>query len=382
MIRIEVEEIAVVEQLAARRDDISALVDRAARDNLPTVDPAFLVPWLHHAERTGQAPCVLLAWRGTTLVGVVPLVRPKWRFGLGGKALQFPQLGTTPPFDVVAMPELVEEFVIAVGDFLMDRGDWDFIWLHETPAESPASAALRRHAAARGARIRLRQASSYYSVPLAMPWQDFSHGLSSKFKQNLRRGWRACQQLGDTQVLVYPDNSQCLTVAVSMMREVIDRSWKTSAHDAQELLAALVRSLGDAGKLRLSFLLVDGRPLAYLLEAVHGGRAFAIHNAYDLRHQRLSLGQLMFESAIRAAAERGDSRYEFLGNREYLGRWTAERRIFDETMIVNARVASRFKEWLQRQRLKHRTVKRSRLSEHKKNLSKNSFRAQEYNDID
>jgi CelD/BcsL family acetyltransferase involved in cellulose biosynthesis len=88
----------------------------------------------------------------------------------------------------------------------------------------------------------------------------------------------------------------------------------------------------ERGWLKLMFLRLDGRPLAFQYNLVHNGVWYYIKGGYDPAYSRFSPGRLLTRAALEHAFTLGLSTYEFLGGDEpYKLQWTSachERTLF------------------------------------------------------
>jgi CelD/BcsL family acetyltransferase involved in cellulose biosynthesis len=102
-------------------------------------------------------------------------------------------------------------------------------------------------------------------------------------------------------------------------------AWKAAAgtailsHDETETFyRILARRTAARGWLRLHFLRVGGRRVAFLYSLLHEGTLYALKGGYAPEHARSSPGVVLFSLILKDAFERGLRRIDFLGEEE---RW-------------------------------------------------------------
>jgi CelD/BcsL family acetyltransferase involved in cellulose biosynthesis len=342
--QIEVSRIETREGLAALTAEWTELLSRD-RKVLPMLGPAFMLPWTDTAmANNGGLPNFLLARRGKALLGIFPLVRRRVRrFGLPTRVLEFPMYGTTPPFDIV-LTESPEQVLDAFCRYLDADRNWDVVWLHRVPADSPVSSHLPGSAARSGISCRVLDAGPLLYVPLAASWPEFEKALERKRRNERHRMWRRLEEAGRVAFATYPGAIATLDLALEMAAGIVDRSWKLPG-DAGTLQRQLMRDLSrrwdERGALIFRFLLLDDVPISYLQEICQGPGAYAINNAYDLAYRRFGPGQHVLADAIRDAHDCGRSVYEFLGDKDYLEQWSTARRDFNALCLARRSLASR-----------------------------------------
>ena len=338
---VELRGLAEVESIRA---PWHALVLASAHDT-PYVLPEFLLPWIRRLD--GRDECrFLAAWDGDTLVGLAPVVQRRiQRFGVTLLTLRgFAEAAPTPPCDLLVhagASGVVEAFF---SHWLQQR-DWEAIELPTVPAESPTVARLVELARQAGLRAACTPVLETYNVPVLGSWADFHASRSKKTRQNLRRGLQYFQRLGPTRFAAYPGDMTA-DEALGQLDHVLAHSWKEHEQGASgwnAFVRDLVREFDRCGLLRLSFLLLDGRAVAYLLDVPWGRAWYAIHNAYDLGHQPGNAGQLMLAHAIEDAHQRQARCYDFTGNKDYLRRWTTATRSFVQVRLARDDLRTRCK---------------------------------------
>lgn len=342
---IEITEIRDRATLAALAPEWSALAARMPSSATPYMTPEFQLPWIAAAGPAWHCRA-LVARRDGRMIGLAPLFERRiGRFGITLAIRSFPIRGTTPPIDVVTDDDPAAVVSAMLRHLRADRS-WDLLRLHSIAADSPTIAALRATAPSLGMSLAETAMPSTLVVPIEGSWEDFRASLGKKFRQNLRRGWTALERTGVPGLVTYPGEITDLEQALDWAQDVIRRSWKKLPEDSdaeRAFLLSCARSFADRGWLRLRFLTLDGRPIAYLFDVDFQGSAYPFHSAYDLAHQAGGAGQLLLHYALEKSWQRGHRVFDFFGGSDYLSRWTEVERHFTEVRIVNAGLVSRLK---------------------------------------
>jgi CelD/BcsL family acetyltransferase involved in cellulose biosynthesis len=170
----------------------------------------------------------------------------------------------------------------------------------------------------RGAGRRLvtsRGAIDSPSVDVVGTWEAYEAALSKNLRADLRRRRRRLDEAGTVTIDLNasPDRlDEGLAVEGS--------GWKDAAGTAirsrPETLAfyrALAAWAAARGTLRLCFLHLDGKPLAFHFDLADGGVVYHLKGGYDPEYERFSPGKLLHRAAVEDAWRRSCRRYEFLG---------------------------------------------------------------------
>lgn len=298
--------IDVHDAIAPRAADWEALAVRAGAP--PFARPGWFAAWWS-AFGSG-APLVVTTTRGGRLTGVLALRR---RAGV----LASPTNAHTPGFGMLAEDASA---AAALASWLFAQRPRR-VQLDYVDAADPTVPELSRAAAGAGHRM-LRtvvQRSPY--VALA-PGEDVDRRLGAKVTGNLRRTLRRLEEAGRVEVQVEATPRQLDRLLVEGFR-VESSGWKAergtailSSPATRRFYAALARWAADAGLLRLAFLRLDGRAIAFAFVLRDETAYYLIKGGYDPEHRRFAPGKLLFRSLMARAAASGAQRFELLGAAE------------------------------------------------------------------
>lgn len=178
------------------------------------------------------------------------------------------------------------------------------------------------------------------SKPLATPlwpfialdesWTDPARHLRKSTAASIRRRERQLRALGDLRLEYLTPNAREVGPVVDRALRVEAMGWKRArgiALAADTRQAAFFHAYTDAlarrGRLHVTFLSLDGAPLAMSLGEIHDGTYWAYKTGYSPAFRRYGPGILMQYHLIRHCAERGLSRFDFQGRQDEFKRaWT------------------------------------------------------------
>lgn len=282
----------------------------------------FLYPGWHCAWRAafgGGALRVLAARRGGRLVGVLPMEARR-----GG--LSTPTNAHTPEFDILALDAGAAGALAAA---LFEVGPRHLAF-RPVDADGRALRALTAAAAAAGYRTHVQPIGRAPYLPLAQDLHAHERALSRNLRHDVQRRLRRLCQAGTVSVEV---SNGCSRLEDSLGEgfEVEAKSWKgrhgtaiAAREDTTRFYSELARWAADAGLLRLAFLRVDGRAIAFQLDLEQGSRYYSLKIGYDPAFERFAPGKLLVYTMIARAVARGLPVYELLGTDDpWKAQWTS-----------------------------------------------------------
>lgn len=274
--------------------------------------------WLHFGA--GRRLATLLARREGRLVAVLPLLEQRERIhGIPVTTLR----STTNPhscrFNALCAPGC-EAAMEAIWDHLAKRSrPWHAIILEDVPSDAPLLAPMLRAAARDGAPVGVWHGGDVPYLTIEGSWETYHGALSQKFRANLRRRRNQLREHGEV-------SYRCVTAPAEVPEalragfKLEGSGWKDQEGSAIASDPNLVsfyeswaRVAAARGWLGLSFLDVDGTPVAFDYSTIHDGRYYNMKIGYDPAYGRYSVGQLLKEDILRHCFEGGVGEYDFLG---------------------------------------------------------------------
>lgn len=255
-------------------------------------------------------------------------------------------------FDVLAEspPDAARAFLA----HLLEDPSWDVLRLTDVP---DGGAGWAVQAAAREAGLPVGSWESLRSPYLPLPgsMEALLGGLHTKFKANLRRRGRKLAEKGAVGFQRI-EGGPGLAAALEDGFRLEQSGWKGArgtaiAQDAatRGFYTELARNAAYAGRLRLYFLTLDGRPIAFHFGLEHEGRYLLLKPGYDESLGDCSPGQLLMEKVIQDCIGHGLTELDFLGpDMTWKRDWTARVRVhtwlyvFRDTRFGRALCAAKF----------------------------------------
>ena len=284
----------------------NALAERAAAP--PFAHAGWFSVWWE-AFGVG-APVIVGVRRGGRLVGVLALRR---RGGVLASAAN----AHTPEFRM-----LVED--AGAADELVT---WLFaqrptrVQLDHVDAHDPALVQLSRAAAdARHRILRTTVQRSPYVQFVAS--EDVDRRMTGKRVRNLRRNLRRLREHGAVEFDVV-DAADDLDALLMEGFPLEASGWKSERGTAilsspvtARFYSAVAHWARDSGLLRLGFLRLDGRAIAFALCLRDRTACYLIKGGYDPRYRRFAPAKSLIRHLISRSAREGGERFEFLGAAE------------------------------------------------------------------
>jgi CelD/BcsL family acetyltransferase involved in cellulose biosynthesis len=282
--------------------------------------PFACLEWVRSWAETQIDPAALrvfVARAGAEVTGIVPLVER--RTGPGGcltirRGISCPH---TPRLDFVVAARHAETWralwhAIAPGGRTL-------LELQDLAEDGPTLAALdglaRDHGLPSGRRVTLQ--SPWIELPAS--WDAYQGTLKRHMRETLRSRHRRLARHGAVEFETIRSRTG-LHEALDDAFELEAAAWKDSAGTAirrhPHLVALYTRvaeRAADRGWLRLQFVRVGGRRIAFGFGLQYGERLFSMKTGYDPAFASCSPGQLFFEMSIRSACEEGLTCFDLLG---------------------------------------------------------------------
>lgn len=261
---------------------------------------------------------ILAAYRGDRLSGVLPISRKR-------RSVHSPTNWHTPVYGPVAADEQAEAALArALLASRPRRVTLEFL-PHRDECSVPGLNGAYRHAE----RIVLR--SPY--VAIEGDWESYRAGRSKNLRSGLRRTRRRLEEHGDVSFDFW-EGGDDLELRLAEGFRLEGSGWKEqggtaieSSEQTRRFYENVAWWAAGSGMLRLAFLRVGDRPVAFDMGVELDGVHYALKGGYDPEFRKLGPGRLLTESMLRHCFERGLHSYEFGGGEDsYKLRWSETRR--------------------------------------------------------
>jgi CelD/BcsL family acetyltransferase involved in cellulose biosynthesis len=246
--------------------------------------------------------------RGGRLAAVLPLQR-------AGGELRSTSNYHTPAYGLLA--EDRDAVGVLTGRLFRDRARrivLSFLWVDEAGLGASQDEAQRADR-----RLLVRTVKRSPFVDTSGDWATYEHERRGHLLRELRRRRRRLQDRGRVEFEVREGRDGL----DDLLEEgfAVERSgWKgargtaiASRPETRRFYADVARLAVQRGSLRLAFLRLDGRPLAFDFAIEEGGVHHLLKTGFDEAFHALAPGMLLRQDMIRRAFECRLERYEFLG---------------------------------------------------------------------
>ncbi|MBJ6763895.1 GNAT family N-acetyltransferase [Myxococcaceae bacterium JPH2] len=316
----------------------------------------FVRIWLDNFAADGRLRVLILRDADGVLSAVLPLREERATLhGVPVRQLSSTANAHSCRFDLVARePEQAAAVFIA---HLRGVRGWDVLRLTDVP---DGGGGFRLLDAARRSGLHVGEWASLHSpyIPLPAKREVYFEGLPAKFKANCRRRRRKLEEKGHVTFEVVTGGLE-LDGALEQGFALEQSGWKGTRGTAMAqdprtrgFYTELARDASFRGQLRLYFLKLDGKPVAFHFGLQHDGRYFLLKPGYDERLGDCSPGQLLMEDVVGACMDQGLREFDFLGpDMTWKRDWTDKVRrhswlyLFNDTPFCRALWAAKFR-WI------------------------------------
>lgn len=299
-----IEFVSDASSLTAEWDD---LADRMRAG--PFLRPGWITAWW---QAFGKGRLSALVARRGALVGIVPVHR-------GWDGLRTPANAHSPEFGILATDELAAR-TLGVALF---RGRPRRVALGAIDMGGATAGLVRNAAVANGYRIVAATRERSPHLRIDGDWPAYVKSLRTKMVAELRRRRRALEKEGSVTIDVDAGRDGRLATLLDEGFRVETSGWKAergtaivSRDDTHRFYRAMSAWAAERGILRLTFLRVDGRPIAFQLALQDAGTLYLVKCGYDSAFHRFAPVRLLVHELIGRAFADGLARIEFLGGDE------------------------------------------------------------------
>ena len=289
-----------VEELTAEWDE---LADRVGAE--PWARPGWVGAWWS-AFGTGSLRIIIVR-KGDLLVGVLPLAEDQG-------VVRSTSNWHTPGFALLAEPDELGRLAQAVVERRPRR-----VWMAFVDPDEAGMAAVRAAAGSSGYRTLERTLERSPYIPIEGDWEGFRETLGRKLLSELRRRRRRLEEDGQF-IFEVVDGGERLPELLDEGFAVEAAGWKSERNSAissrPETLAfyrAVAQWAAERGLLKLAFLRLDGRAIAFDYCIEDGGIHYLLKTGFDPSYGKFAPGMILRYEMLARAFSTGIRSYEFLG---------------------------------------------------------------------
>lgn len=314
-----VETISDPNRLADLGPEWDALAAEAGLEH-PFLTHDWVSAWWE-AFGAGRELHVLVVRDAGRAVAIAPLMRGRTRFcGLPLTSLETIGNDHTPRNGFLVLPGR-DDVWQALWETLSRRGrGFDLLLLRQLPADSPTLVAMKRlgndSAWLEG---RWPSLESPWLRPGGVEFNAYLNTLSSKYRAYLRNKERRAEKLGETKVETITAEAD-LEAALADGVRIEGSGWKgkegtaiASETGTLQFYSALARRAARRGWLRMHFLRIAGRRVAFDYTLRFAQRDFMLKAGYDTEYAPISPSSLLVRAALEQAFAEKVEEFDFLG---------------------------------------------------------------------
>jgi hypothetical protein len=301
--------------LKLRKDWDAALL--AGPDASPAIEHDFLRLWLENFAAS-ETPVLGIARRADRIRAALGLTLSTAR--LDGVPVRLATGWTNShstrgglllgPEGLDAVPSVIHR--------LMEE-PWDVLSLRDVPAEGGCLEAVSESLRKEGCVVAYESPMESPYIPLPGDWTELEKRLDARFRQNLRRRRRRLEEHGPVTFEVIT-SQEGLDAALEDAFAIEASGWKGESGGAIRARPELVafyagwaRRLAQEGRLRLCFLKLGDRRIAFHFGYIQRGRYYLPKCGFDEAFQECSPGQLLMVDVLKRCIEERLETFEFLG---------------------------------------------------------------------
>lgn len=266
---------------------------------------------------------VVTVYAGTNLIGIAPLMSSsKSVYGVTLRRLSFLENDHTPRCDFILRRDMEQQASGAIWDFLRSEPQWDLLELNHLPTGCVTLEYLTAVARADGYLAGTRDQDQSPYVPLVGDWENYFKQLHYNHRRNVRKKMNRLKRCGRVELEVISD-TEILTQALDDGFRIEAAAWKEQNHTAMRSDPAVRRfyesyaqHAGRAGTLRLTFLKIDGKRIAFKYALHDYNRLYVLKAGYEVEYARHSPSHILCNLMMQDSFARGLVEYDFLGNNE------------------------------------------------------------------
>lgn len=274
--------------------------------------------------------CIALVRSDDEPVAIAPFMRTTERlYGASSRCLRLLANDHTPRCEFIVAANNDQAYS-AIWKFMMS-GDWDTVHLREVPDDSATLHELTRLAEESGVRAGTRHTADSPFLRTTSSWNDYMETLPPKRRWFLRNRLKRLSALGHVSLETVTGGAD-LADALEHGFRLEAAAWKGEAGTAivcepeiRRFYTLLAERAAARGWLRLQFLKVDDRRIAFAYCLAYDQRMYLLKTGFDPEYADYSPGNLLCYLVLQDVHASGFRAYDFLGSGDHWKRqWAAQ----------------------------------------------------------
>ena len=339
-----IEVIDTADALGALAPIWEELVTRAGVTH-PFVTHLWMQTWWESFGADAELMVLLIRSNGEP-VAIAPLQRRTTRiYGARHRSVGFLANEHSPRCDfIIAADADAAEVYGSVGKFLMSgTAEWDVVQLGDVPADSDTVRELTSHAAQYGFLSGIRRGPDSPVASTTSSWEEHFETLPSKRRWFLRNRLKRLSRSGRVSLETIAGGPNLVSDLEDGYR-LEAAAWKGNAGtaikcsaDVRRFYTTLAERAAEQGWLRLHFLELDERRIAFAYCLEYENRMFLLKPGFDPEFAEFSPGNLLSYLALQEVHASGCVAYEFLGWDDPWKKQWSDHSIAHSTLFLYAR---------------------------------------------
>lgn len=292
-----------VDQLRANATAWDDLWQRSTATS-PATRAEPLAVWFDHFSRADALRAIVVRDHAGIVAALPVMVAHRWRFI---PVARLPKNAWSSAGELMVDPTRANDATIAQLVDATQRLKCLNVMLEKVNPRTLAWKAMFRRLASQQLLCRYRRAARVGCVEIAATWEAYEASRSRNHRQQMRKLLRRVCEQGKLKLrIVEPSGADEIKSQLQRGFEVEDRSWKgeagTSVLRNEDVLTFFCRqaeSLARHDHVRLVFLELDGRPIAFEYGWFAKGTYFSPKVGYDAAFAQYSPGQLLRYELLR-----------------------------------------------------------------------------------
>lgn len=219
---------------------------------------------------------------------------------------------------------------------------WDFFHVGRVLESGRLAAGLNGFLGSARLKRRVRREFPSFQIPLTGSYESFLASRSSKFRNYLRRKQRQLEALGKIEVLRV-GHGLGLDRAFGDLLAVDEKSWKhahgtaiTAVPRQQVFYRRIAEESHRRGRLHLTIMYLDGRPIAFNLGLLQGDRYYYLKTSYDETLRQAGVATVFRARLVESLIGDGLKWLDFPGEPyQWEEQWTDEFRWHESFLVFN-----------------------------------------------
>jgi CelD/BcsL family acetyltransferase involved in cellulose biosynthesis len=345
-----------IDDLKSLRDQWNNLVIHSA---IPSLFISFdwLITWWESHKNTKLELFVLLVLNNDGLIGIAPFMKIRHHiFGIRWNSIEFISMmshaysptNCSGMLDIISTPANSIVAVDAILKYLkFQNKNWILARLHPILHDSATIGLTAQGAGKTFYRYHQRNVFSGASIRITNSWNEYSSMLENNFNNNIVNAERRLSKLGKIEIkeiTSFSDFDKWYDEILLIER----KSWKWS-HGVRinekvfkNFYKRIAKQTAKNGWLRLWFLCLDGRAIAYDFAIEYDNIITGLKSSFDAEYRKYSPGNILKLHSFKKYFEERKSTIDLLwGDISSKRKWSNHYQQFDELFIFNNYIFSK-----------------------------------------